>query len=122
MGAEKNGDAGITDAGKMSNVRTASRRRTFNSAGSKDAVAVTNGREDIGGDGSNPAGTPRVLLPLLLFHYNFHKFLERHPITHHIRGLLIQRCDRELSLGTSNRPMSDASTSLLVCALGFRNG
>ena len=29
--------------------------------------------ERIGGDGSNPDGTPRVLLPLLLLHYDFLK-------------------------------------------------
>ena len=112
----------MIDAGKMANVRTASRRLAFTSAGSKDAVAIANGGEHIGGHGSNPVGTPRVLLLFLPLHYNFHKFSERQPITPHVRGLLIQRCDRKLSLGTSSRPMKDANTYSLVCALGFRNG
>lgn len=73
-GAESNGDAGMRDAGKTSNVRTASSRLGITRAGSKDAVAVANGRERIGGDGSNPDGTRRVLLPLLLLHNKFRNF------------------------------------------------
>ena len=75
-GAECNGDVGMRDAGKMSNVRTESRRLGITRAGSKDAfaVAVANGRERIGADGPNPDGIPRVLLPLLFLHYKFPKF------------------------------------------------
>ena len=72
-GAESNGNTGMIYAGKMANLRTESRSLANSRAGSKDAVAVANGREHIGGDGSNPDGTPRVLLPLLLLHYNFLK-------------------------------------------------
>ena len=67
-GAESNGDPGMIDAGKMATVRTALRRLAFTSGGSKGAVAVSNGREHIGGATDLIRMEPRAYSSLSCFY------------------------------------------------------